>query len=42
MNFIDYLIENNISLRELAVSCDMPYASSYHNTEKPETIKAVN
>jgi len=42
MNFIHYLKENSISLRELAISCDIPYATLYSNVEKPETIKAIN
>lgn len=42
MYFINYLKENNISLRELSISCDIPYATLYNNVDKPETIKAIN
>jgi predicted transcriptional regulator len=42
MKFIKYLKINNISLRELATSCNIPYATLYNNIEKPETIKAGN
>lgn len=42
MKFIDYLKNKNISLRELAISCNIPYATLYNNLEKPDTIKAVN
>ncbi|NQT58165.1 MAG: Fic family protein [Bacteroidetes bacterium] len=31
-----------MSLRELAISCDIPYATLYNNIEKPKTIKAIN
>ena len=42
MNFISYLEEKDISLRELAMSCGIPYATLYNNIEKPGTIKAAN
>lgn len=42
MKFNDYLKKNNISLRELATSCNIPYATLHNNLEKPDTIKAGN
>jgi len=42
MNFTKYLKEKKISLRELSMSCDIPYATLYNNIEKPETMKVTN
>lgn len=42
MNFMKFLKENKISLRELSTSCDIPYATLYNNVEKPDTMKASN
>lgn len=42
MSFMKYLKLKNMTLRELAIACDIPYATLYNNVEKPESIKAGN
>ncbi len=42
MDFISYLKNQGITLRELSKGCGIPYATLHNNVEKPSTIKALN
>lgn len=42
MNFINYLKDKKISVRDVSTSCDIPYATLHNNIEKPNTMKAGN
>jgi len=41
MTFTNFLKLQKISIRELGIACNIPYATLYNNIEKPETMKMV-